>query len=80
MRSLCANACGYVANKIIEFTYWLQKMKETNSGTDVSKKLPLRSRIGAIILSPTDNLVLFGWGGVCASFICLVLAVLGSQS
>lgn len=55
MRSSCANACGCVATKIIEFTCWLQKMKETNSGTGVSKKRPLRSRIGAIMLSPTDN-------------------------
>lgn len=38
MRPSCANACGYVATKRIEYTYWLQKIRETNSGTDVSEK------------------------------------------
>lgn len=56
-----------VATKIIEFTHWLQKIKETNSDTDVSKKLPLRSKIGAIVLSPTDNL---GGRRVCTLFFC----------
>lgn len=64
MRPLFENACGYAATKVIKFTHWLQKIKETNSDTDVKK-----SFLSEVGLEQLYCLPLLYFFGVCALYV-----------